>query len=1101
MKLNGTRQLLVNAVNYVNAIPDGKGHEQFTSNSWKTDVSDFTLNTSAFRSVEGIDHTMFVLDIDIYPEDSARVALTNTKLRKLQLKAVLATMQTILDRDPNFFCYLSGKGGYMIRKIYPNVSKANLYKKVWKIVGRCQKRHSTETYCEDWHDYKRGITRWMTVDDYKIEAVIDRHMIMKKGVHVFRMPYSAYTKIIPNIYICAPILFTRKEPTVIDIEASIKNTDLQYCKLVDYSVPHEKIDVLKTGSLLIDTKAITTSRKKEDQYVREYMTLNVPLPYEKLNLHQKNTVLSIKEKLTGNPEETPPCIKRAFTQNTPQHWNRVIIGRYLLHKGYTVEEIALFIRFAMNDEEDNSPDNYYELEKNMNIFVVPTSTNPRKPPGCNLLRDKTSQFYVATPADCLKCGRQYVTQDYKQTLRFQLEKDAEENQRIHKSLTAELKQNVGKYKTVVDRAKILITSNLPTVVKKTTRAGLTTSLVIASKRKKRRLLVLEPTNKIASKTFPEAVRIAKEIYDMDIRGAVLSSNPNGCLKIALQIREMHRKKDANPDWGDTGVQFHKLPLVLKPACNTTDAECEYFNSEFTFNSGEVIINSDTETLQCARISVLKNIEQYDTMFVTYSKLLASAKSDSDQSILTMYELSDFDIILLDEISSIIEGQPSVIPVAGYKNGKYYLKTDNIRGQLVQVAYDNSVSSNTLVNYVEECLQTIENGIKTITAIRGGKSTLIIENPLTQEQRDSVLDYYNIIQREVKKTNVDLSLLAQFYLALSEDEWYLTVITNKQNYTSINIVTKPELNIIRTFLRRMIDAGKLVLVTDASLPPTSLQFMNRLLNIKKWNTFDLGDPQDTNKQCLIIPDTKKVSITRIDRQKKLQFEAVRYAEMIIKQHGAKDVMLVLPNKKEFYKFLVKRFQRRYPALKITYYRSDMTVGVANNRRVMLAFCQPIPPSDSFNWLATHFAREDSIDMTTISNLLREHSAKQAFYQAIGRVKDPASTEFSVVYLYGIRAADAEKLLLEFHSPRILKRVDKKYDIRVMTGFYWRTSGMTVPSEIFKAVNYINKRGKVTLRSIQSIMKNDAFKFFMLNLSTFGIAYNEKNKKLISSVYQI
>jgi len=1099
MKLDGTQQLLRNAVNYVNAIPDGKGHEKFTDKSWKTDSANFTLNTSAFRSVEGKDHTMFVFDMDIYPSNNTRMVLTNSKLRHLQLKTALTAMQSILDKDPNFFCYLSGKGGYMVRKIFPNISKANLYKKVWKIVNKCQKNHKVDTYCEDWHDYKRGITRWITVDEHKLEVVIDRHMIMKKGVHVFRMPYSPYTKIMPNIYICAPILFTRKDPTVIDIKASIRNTELQYCKIIDFNIPYETIDVLKTGDVLVDTQSIQTIDKSK--YVREYVTLNVPLPFETLDVHQKNIILSIKEKLTGDVEETPPCIKRAFVKNTPQHWNRVLISRYLLHKNFTLEEIALFIRFAMNDEEDNAPNNYYELERNMNVFVVPTQTNPRRPPGCQLLRDKTSNFYVARPSDCLKCGRQYVTQNFQNTPSFQLKNEAEKEERINKNLSTELQQNVGKYKAVVDRAKILITSNLPTVVKKTTRAGLTTSLVIASKNKKKRLLVLEPTNKIASKTFPEAVKIAKEIYDMEINGAVLSSNPNGCLKIALQIREMHRKKNQNPDWGDVGVQFHKLPLILKPACNTKNTECQYFNSEFAFNNGEVIINANTETLQCARISVLKNIEHYDTMFVTYSKLLASAKSDSDQSILTMYELSDFDIILLDEISSIIEGQPSIIPIAGLKYGKYYLKTDRIREQLVRVAYDNSTSSQVLVGFVEECLQTLERGVQTIkTTIRGGKSTLIITNPLTEKQRAVILDYYNIIQRGVEKTNIDLSLLAQFYLSLSEDEWYLTVITNKQNYTSINMVTKPELNIIRTFLMRMIDAGKLVLVTDASLPPSSLQFMDRLLNIKKWNTFDLGDPQKTNKQCLIIPDTKKVSITRIDRQKKLQYEAIKYAEMIIKQHGAKDVMLVLPNKKDFYKMIVKRLGKKYPTLEITYYRSDMTVGVASNRRVMLAFCQPVPPQDSFNWLATHFAREGNIDMTTISNLLREHSAKQAFYQAIGRVKDPASTEYSVVYLYGIRAIDAEKLLLEFYSPRILKHSDKNFDMRITTGFYWRSSGITIPSGVLKVVNYINKRGRVTVRSVETIMKNDAFKFFMKNLTVFGITYNEKNKKLISSTYQ-
>ena len=210
-KLESMKSLLDGAVNYVNAQTDGGSHE--VGFEWFEDIKDFRFTKSSFRSIEGKDHTMFVLDLDTYPDVETRNDLTKVELRIVQLKAVMQIQEELLSLDDRFFAYLSGKGGYLIRKVTPSVSKRTFVNRIGKLLPSCDHsdHEGVESFCERWRrkaGKRRSFYRWVRVKNHNVMVAIDLSLLEKDGVHVFRLPYSIYPKISGNLFICAPIIFS-----------------------------------------------------------------------------------------------------------------------------------------------------------------------------------------------------------------------------------------------------------------------------------------------------------------------------------------------------------------------------------------------------------------------------------------------------------------------------------------------------------------------------------------------------------------------------------------------------------------------------------------------------------------------------------------------------------------------------------------------------------------------------------------------------------------------------------------------------------------------------------------------------------------------------
>lgn len=1138
-ELSGSKIILNNALQYANSHPDGKGEGW---GKWKDKREDVTFTKPIFRTVTGWDHTYFALDLDTYPEVRLHKLLTKIELREIRLRAVYQLMEEIIQLDDNLFCYTSGKGGYMIRRVEPQLKKGYFLLYVQKMLEYCsddkeflddERKQPNPDYCkawEDeeeyticgkWHELSRKLFRWQTIETTlgtsKIQMAIDLNLITKEGKQVFRMPYSLYNKIAGYTFICAPVIWDEER---IDVEESLKQTDPLHTVVQDYAVPIEIIDVEHLKGVVVDPKAL--QRAQTRGLPAKFVKHDIPHPNVGLTVQQWGIVNKMEELLIGTPEKTPPCIKNAYRKSMPNdHMSRVVFGRYLLHKGYNPAQIGTFIRFKVNDHEDNSPDNLHQLDRNLYHYITPTERNARKPASCKIKQKKGSDFYSCTPEDAKTCGRPYVLVSSVNTKAAKAMQKAIRKKRLIPDRLQEEVGIYGKFDDVIQPVIKMLDNNDATLVKKTTRAGLTTSLIVGCLLKKMRLLVLEPTNRIPEKTFPAAMDLAKDEYHAKGTGAVLANNPRGCLKLKIKANQLAVHKENNPTWGDDGLQWLKLPVLLKPRCEQPtgeESECEFYHNTFPTN-GDLVNESRVTSIEgdgeglCARITVMRNLTNYNIIFATYAKMSATVASDTDQDLLAYSDLSDYDVILLDEISTLVDGQPSIIEIAGIKNDKIVSKGwELIRAQFAIIQSVRSQDYPTMEQMIETCLDAMVEAINNLKMdfIRNGKKTIRINNPLSTDERDQMIRQYAIVQYAVEHSNRDLSLLANFILTLSDDEWYLTAITNLYNFTSIKLITKPEITLLRRFLTYMQRKGKKIMVTDASLPPMSMEVLLRIQNIK---VETLGDPRDTNAMSLLIPDTKKINVTdlilkprRGENRKPLNMDKmdkmIGFMLQVIEKHGASDVTIVLPNSGEIYHETIKRIKSVYPerskdgGVKLTYYRSDQTVGIHSERRTMIVACKPLPPEDSFDWLATHYAARigDEDNITGLSNMFREHSAKQSFYQTVGRAKDPAGAVPSVIYCYGIKINHVHQLLRDYDPPVVLTTKTSDVGQRLTIGTHWRRTGDLLDPTVIAAVNLLEKRGRMKKDQLQYIVRGRHFEFIMKNLSIFGIEFNTEDNYL-------
>jgi len=159
---------------------------------------------------------------------------------------------------------------------------------------------------------------------------------------------------------------------------------------------------------------------------------------------------------------------------------------------------------------------------------------------------------------------------------------------------------------------------------------------------------------------------------------------------------------------------------------------------------------------------------------------------------------------------------------------------------------------------------------------------------------------------------------------------------------------------------------------------------------------------------------------------------------------------------------------------------------------------LPPEDSFDWLATHYSiangDAEGSSISGISEMLRIHSARQSFYQTIGRAKDPSAATPSVIYCYGMKKKAVLSLIGDFESPVILPKTSTNLDIRFVVGTHWRRTGELLDTTTVAAINYIEKKGRVKSSAMRGILNKKNFEYLFKNLSKFGIEYDTENEYL-------
>lgn len=662
-----------------------------------------------------------------------------------------------------------------------------------------------------------------------------------------------------------------------------------------------------------------------------------------------------------------PCLKKCYEDATTlpgQYWTRVNLVTTLSASGFNREEIAVFIRDRINDALDNRNlgINAYQV----NYWFPKTYLSK-----CEKFQDQGNERFCCPGV----CGRQRPS-------------------------------DMAPIKPIDEAVRDIIESGHDTIVRKTTRAGMTTNMVMECAKSGRKLCVVVPTTKIATDTFAEAMRMLHE-QGINVNGAVLGDNRISCLKLRIKGQEIRETHDVGRSAWD------ELPFVAKPSCS----DCKYNQREhfFNFNPLMPVFESSIDNKQCAQATIREKIDDIDILFLSYAKLQAMINSLAEVTVEIMEKISHYDVFMLDEVSHITDTaavdvrfqQITVTNVQIYN----YLLTLKRQMEDLQLWNDNKMIDAmfdmtekmdnklhgliTMQNTIGSALGEIENDIK------------IVQNTLDEdEQIEMSLSFvakYNQIVLFAIENNRALDALADMLRLMRFPEWIFSNVPNLDYKVNTSLKVRPETKDVADYLT---GADAQVVVTDATMP---LADLSRVF-FREFEDTNIGDPRKTAEKMKYIPDTRHIAATKLFAQED-EARLYGFLDNCVRRFGLENMVVVAPSirhKKRLQTWFIDQFHG-VPYL-LTYHRSSHTVGVRCDKRIMINLCAPFPPESAYGWLTHVYPELGDLG----EDALRKYDASKTYYQTTSRVKDPMATERSVVLNYGMSYGDVAGLLSDCNS---------------------------------------------------------------------------------------
>lgn len=1021
---------------YTNELP-GIGAEM---GPWFSEFPALEYNRPFHRTTIGEDHTYFVLDIDMEILEGPSGTPTRSDdpliLRAAKLHVALSFVRQWLDDHPDlkFFARISGSGIHLVQRYekridpfrfrpiishyFPRDPDAPISPE-WELPEERPPReyegwHRTYRYDgkgKKWRLRENAWAKIVTVDGYKAMIIVDMSLY-QSGSKMIRWTYSRNMKVPSRINYAIPI-------DVWDTEWVIKHMTREG---LEDNPPHEyEIPPFQFEHLLLPEDMVH-GVEGYDEFSRikpvHYVVKVPPYPHI-LTESQLYELEEMESYLLADESIVPPCISIHYQKSKSASgvfWGRLPWIRWLAYRGYSPEQIALLIRFKVNSEKDNLPENQQKLTK-----LLPWAYGPRekplKIPGCDKMRDPTTHWYIATPDMCAICGRTYPAQKYGEIAATATGKPDVGFQRIQEMIT-EVLDGFG-------------SENI--VIRKATRAGVTTTMIPIAKLLGKKLLVVVPTNRIGTETFVKAVKLAFEKFGTTINAGMFAANKNSCLILTFLNKELKQRKDNDPTWGDVPISWLSLRYHSKPPCKKCRFRHDEIKIPLTSNgiprpiiSAQMVKYSENPSQReglCAFTSLYNNIQDLDVVFITYAKLFAIMANFTEESVQLQQELYDsFDVILLDEISHLTNSSPlnlkllrsemdvtdlsPMTRLSMYKENIFYKLAYELDKM---VSFFMTTKESATTKRIEEYINAfIEQFEYMISAPVIEQRTQVMRNFLPQPDIDYLYDnfgkFHSLIEKVAIESNITVNTVEAVLLLLKESFWILSSIPTKFHPIDISFIVKPATAEVKRFVRQFDQhANKQVVITDATFPYVGMTDFFRL----QFEEYKVGDPRLTNASQLVIADSRNVNIIDLffskEKSEPYQKSLVDFINMIAKAHDPKDIMIVTPNRKSAFWLYSKRKSKEIPEIQMTWYRSDATIGVESDKRILITICPPHPPRGSNDWLAYYFKQDGLfLDMPAevLGAKLCDTSAKIAFYQTIGRGKDPEVQERSVVYCWGI-----------------------------------------------------------------------------------------------------
>ena len=517
---------------------------------------------------------------------------------------------------------------------------------------------------------------------------------------------------------------------------------------------------------------------------------------------------------------------------------------------------------------------------------------------------------------------------------------------------------------------------------KTTRAGFTTSAVLAAMEAERPILVLSPTGKILSETVMRA----------SMGRAIIVPANSFCPILQEQIEDDRF--------------LAKIPLPL-PDCK----ECPLMG-------------------QCAVTRIIK-ADKPPVVSLTYAKLNALILSKSEVARQIKHKLAQAEIVLLDEAHEI--ALPSAARVQAFYSvpiPEEYKMLTEISQRWVDFCNENLELLTILkaegdAGYVGKHLsKTIplkdELGFKRLSAAWNELFSLAQRREELGLRDDEILAIRDIV-----------SIMGGYWAAVS----YIRENEGAEGRTYISGNVGAFHRCLRDFLTEYVPYADHI-YSSATLIEPSTEFFEGLSG-KFVQDVIFPDLRNTNARMSVYPDRWRLSSRNFARS--LDRIVDRIVE-ICKDESA-GVYILAPNSRKANVIQRSLHETLGPAApKVDFYRSDMTIGVARDDRVCIAVGLAEVPSNAYD----HLARgRDIEDRWLHSQSLRAQSVQAASWQAWSRVKDPEGEVESKVYCIGIRAEQVADVVTWGSGRRLERQEIREYELP--DGYIARTPKFKVQVE--------------------------------------------------------
>ncbi|ETA68865.1 hypothetical protein MettiDRAFT_2352 [Methanolobus tindarius DSM 2278] len=572
--------------------------------------------------------------------------------------------------------------------------------------------------------------------------------------------------------------------------------------------------------------------------------------------------------------------------------------------------------------------------------------------------------------------------------------------------------------------KLVNSCNIGDLLKicKTTRAGATTSLLVALLMLNQPFLVLEPTNKIIKET------IIKNVAKHSKKNVQIIHVPSNkeCIRNKLKI--------------ENNKALEALPYLFLP----TDCgkDCKYYN-------------------ECPVTQILR-VERFDGIAMTYDKLLALKISSELYGNKTSIEIlskieNAIKFILLDEAHELMYDTISSLEKRNTHNRAFaenlYRKFKKINDmnynpdfqilRLLILNYALLINEPDIKKIDDELLQMLRDDKRPTfqkhqsASIKNPRSRTVFHCAIKPKNEDDLISgdfckngffigeltenrcqeaYFNIYNQIIqladytKKFDItveDLTALCDMLnLEIEENlsvhcqqKRKIKMIGDKrlefwEEHTDLCAVDKNKIRMLQQFITTIQDKTS-ILVTSATFCSYDYSQLSHPEKTVREVLFGInGDPLNTNSKLTIFADTYTFSATGEYSVYNRREEIKQRCQDVMDIYGDDDCLIICANKEDS-KLIKNLFEDTEYNPEITYYRASEVMGVESSKRVCILIGLAHKPGHAFD-VMRGTANE--------SQILKEESMHADVMQAASRVKDPAGLEPSIVFALGCREYD-------------------------------------------------------------------------------------------------